>query len=389
MIFGISRDKFYNFSLVTLGNFFFFCNFSSFFLLPLYIQDLGGDSASIGFIMGSFGITSLGFIPLVSYLIDRFGRRRFMILGALLMFLGSISFLVIDELSFLFYLFRIIQGIGFAFFFTSASTAVSDYIPLERRAQGLGIFSAFTIASYAIGPSVGEVLIDDFGYRIFFVYSSTFSLLALVLVFFSRDGDYRPSDEKFGIGFIKLAFSRRYVVILITNLLLAGGLGSILNFISIFLRTKGFSAYNFFLTYTITIVLVRILGGQLSDKLGRKEVGSPSLLLVGVSLVLLSFIDSRFTIIAISFLFSLSYGMLYPVLSALAIDRASDDERGKAMGAFNACFSLGVNFLAFPFGIIARDYGFESMYIVSGVFVLSGFVIFTAFEKNRLNSRSN
>ena len=183
MIFGISRDKFYNFSLVTLGNFFFFCNFSSFFLLPLYIQDLGGDSANIGFIMGSFGITSLGFIPLVSYLIDRFGRRRFMILGALLMFLGSISFLVIDELSFLFYLFRIIQGIGFAFFFTSASTAVSDYVPLERRAQGLGIFSAFTIASYAIGPSVGEVLIDDFGYRIFFVYSSTFSLLALVLVF--------------------------------------------------------------------------------------------------------------------------------------------------------------------------------------------------------------
>ena len=132
-------------------------------------------------------------------------------------------------------------------------------------------------------------------------------------------------------------------------------------------------------------MLVRILGGQLSDKLGRKEVGSPSLLLVGVSLVLLSFIDSRFTIIAISFLFSLSYGMLYPVLSALAIDRASDDERGKAMGAFNACFSLGVNFLAFPFGSIARDYGFESMYIMSGVFVLVGFVIFTAFEKNRLN----
>ncbi len=43
-----------DFSLITLGNFFFQCGFTSFFLLPLFIKDLGGDTASIWLRDGDF-----------------------------------------------------------------------------------------------------------------------------------------------------------------------------------------------------------------------------------------------------------------------------------------------------------------------------------------------
>jgi len=53
------------------------------------------------------------------------------------------------------------------------------------------------------------------------------------------------------------------------------------------------------------------------------------------------------------------------------------------MGAFNACFSMGTNILTFGFGVIAKDFGFEGMYLTSAAFVFIGFLIFTVFETQR------
>src|ERR1700756_97930 len=195
MISGLDKTQSKNFTLVVTANFFLFCNFSSFFLLPLFIKKLGGDEASVGFIMGSFGITSLGSIPLVAFLVDKYGRRRFMLFGSIVMYLSSLAYLTITQLGSLFYLFRTLQGIGFAFFFTSSGTAATDFIPEERRGQGLGIFGAFTIASYAIGPTVGEAVIENLGFQPFFIYASSFSLIAIFLVYLTGDAPFKRSVD--------------------------------------------------------------------------------------------------------------------------------------------------------------------------------------------------
>ncbi len=376
----LSSPQFRNFTLATAANFFFFCNFSSFFLLPIYIKDLGGNEANIGFIMGSFGITSLGAIPFVAYLVDKYGRRRFMLLGYAIMFIASLGYLFISHLSPAFYLLRFVQGISFAFSFTAAGTFVTDYIPPERRAEGLGIFSAFTIASYAIGPSLGELIIELSGFNYFFIYASLFSLIAFVLAIFTRDGGFVRSSDPYGLGFFRLIASKRYALILISNLILAGGLGAILNFVATFLRSKGLAAFYFFLTYTIAVTAVRIFGGRISDKWGRKAIASPCLFAVAISLAAMYFVESPLSAVLISLFFSIGYGFLYPTLSALVIDKAGSHERGKAMGAFNASYSLGINFLAFPLGLIARDFGYEVMYFVTGCMVFLGFLLFTFFE---------
>jgi MFS family permease len=383
MVSGFKKAEFKNFSLATASNFFFFCNFSSFFLLPLYIKNLGGDDAHIGYIMGSFGITSLGTLPLVTFLLDRYGRRRFMLLGYFLMFLASVSYIFLTALSPLIYALRLFQGVSFAFSFTAAGTFVADYVPSARRAQGLGIFSAFTIAAYAIGPSLGEFIMELSGFHHFFLYASCFSLISFVLAVFMKDGVFTPSRDPYGFSFFRLLSSGKYTLVFLSNLVLAGGLGAVLNFIATYFSSKGLQAYYFFLTYTITVTAIRIFGGSLSDRVGRKAVASPALFIVSVSLACMYFADSALSAVIISFVFSLGYGSLYPTLSALVIDKAGEDERGKAMGAFHATYSLGINFLAFPFGVIARDYGYEGMYLTAGVLVFAGFLLYTFFEHDR------
>lgn len=388
MISGFNKVQVRNFSLLTVSNFFFFCNFSSFFLLPLFIKHLKGDEAQIGYIMGSFGVTSLLTVPLVSYLIDSFGRRKFMMLGYAMMLLSSLGFIFINELSYNIYILRLLQGVSFAFAFTSAGTAVSDYLPREKRAYGLGIFGAFTIASYALGPSMGEVVINSFGYREFFIYASSFSLFSFLLTCFAEDGKFKTARESFFKGFANIVISARFSRLLLVNLVVAGGLGSMLNFFSAFLDSESINVSAFFLTYSITVILVRVLGGKISDLFERKKVALPSMLLMSVSLICIWFIKDVYTAIIISFMFSIGYGMLYPVMSAMIIDMAYDDERGKAMGVFNMSFSFGINMLAFGLGVFARDFGFRAMYLLTGVFVLLGFVLFL-FTKFSLDNKDD
>ena len=369
--------KYRDFSLVTLGNFFFFCNFSSFFLLPLFIRDIGGDEARIGYVMGTFGITSIGAIPFVAFLIDHYGRRRFMLAGSCLMFLISLLYIFISDVDVKIFILRLMQGVAFAFFFTSAATAVSDYVPSEARAYGLGLFGAFTIASYSIGPPIGEFVIERFSYSIFFLYTSLFSLLAFVFCFLSREGNFTVSRKSVFSGFFGVIFSARFRVLLLTNLIIAVGLGSMLNFFSVFLEENKIHARSFFLTYSITVILIRILGGKLPDVVERRKIALPSMIIMILSLLMISSISSTLSAVLVSFVFSLGYGILYPTVSAMIIDRALDDERGTAMGAFNMSFSIGINFFAFALGLIARDYGFSSMYSATGIFMLAGCIIFT------------
>jgi len=319
----------------------------------------------------------------VSYLIDRYGRKKFIILGALVLFIASLSYLSVSRIGPRIFILRILQGLGFAFFFTSVSTFVSDTVPSNLRAQGLGIFGAFTIASYAVGPTIGEYIIRNYGFHYFFIYASAFSMIAFLLILFTTDSRFKTSTDRFGIDFFKLIFSQRYKFILLINFVIAGGLGVMLNFFSDFLNTRGFKASYFFVTYTAAVTAVRIFGGKLPDIYGRRKIALPCLLILASSLMLISEIDSVLMVLTVSVLFSTGYGMLYPAISSIIVDRAKEDERGKAMGAFNSTFSLGINFLAFPFGYIAKNFGYEKMYFLAGIFVLAGFFILKFFESEK------
>ena len=64
-----------------LTNFFFFGALNGFLLLPLYIQQLGGDEADIGLVQGFYSAAGIVCQPVVGALIDYLGRRFFMRLG--------------------------------------------------------------------------------------------------------------------------------------------------------------------------------------------------------------------------------------------------------------------------------------------------------------------
>ncbi len=366
-----------DFSLITLGNFFFQCGFTSFFLLPLFVKDLGGDAASIGYVMGIFGIASVSTALVSGFLIDRYGQRIFMLLGSALMFLFSLLYLFVSDINAIMYALRLLQGIAFGLFFTSAATAVSYTIPRSIRHSCLTTFGITTIACFSIGPFFGEILIEKFGYHTFFLYASSFQLLAFILCFFSAEATRGVLTGHIFQGFLKVLFSDKFSVLFLVNLMIAVGLGSLVHFFHVHLYEKGLQMGIFFVIYAVVAILIRLVGGKFSDVIERRKIALPTLFMMVASMPIAFFVESYTHLILFSVVFSVGYGFAYPTVNTMVIDRAHAGERGTAVGIFNMAYGTGINSSAIILGLIVRDYGFFSMYLSTALFLVAGCVIFT------------
>src|SRR5574337_2206667 len=149
----------FNFFVACLANFFFFSSLNAFSLLPLYIKTLGGTESQIGWVMGSYSLTAILGQPLAGALADRFGRKRFLLLGSAAGMLAAIGFALSTQLDARFVLFRIMQGIGYSTFYIANLTLVSEMVPSSRRGEAVGLFGISGLITIALSPAIGEQVI--------------------------------------------------------------------------------------------------------------------------------------------------------------------------------------------------------------------------------------
>ena len=101
--------------------------------LPLYLVNALGTTTTIsGVLSGLYTIVSCVARPFCGHLVDRMGRRPFIILGMSVFALGCFGFGLVTVAAMLVF-FRLMQGLGFGISATASSTAASDNIPAARR----------------------------------------------------------------------------------------------------------------------------------------------------------------------------------------------------------------------------------------------------------------
>src|SRR5256712_6674917 len=169
------------FARVTAANFCFFLTFASFSLLPLHVRALGGTERMIGLVMGTSGLAGLVSVLAVGALLDRFGRRVFLLGGIATMSAAAGAFLLIDRIGPAIFVLRALQGLAFAAGFNAASTLAAEFAPEGRRAAALGLFGVSTLATHALAPTLGEQLVRLGGFPALFVAASVFSAVGLAV----------------------------------------------------------------------------------------------------------------------------------------------------------------------------------------------------------------
>jgi MFS family permease len=362
------------FLVTTAANFFFFMNFASFFLLPLHIRALGGSEAVIGAIMGTAGLASIAVLPLIGLSIDRLGRRRFLVLGALCMTAASAGFLVVDEVGPLLFALRLLQGVSFAAAFTATTTFVAEFAPADRRARALGLFGLSSLLTHAIAPIVGEEIVHRAGFQTLFAVTTLYTIIAALLALrlpaaASRRGAAATPSER--------RLRPAHWIVAGTMTFAGMGFGTVVTFMPTYVTVEGLGRVGiFFAAYTTTAILTRLVGAGLSDRLGRRRVIVPTLLALGLSIFWIAFVHSVPLLFAAGALFGTAQGISYPTLHALLVDLATEAQLGRSQALFNGAFNLGVTSSAFAFGAVAERYGYRPMFVLASLTPVAACALF-------------
>lgn len=385
----LNRD----FILTVLSVFIFFFNFHIFILLPVYIKELGGTESDVGFIMGAANFSTLFTTPAVGILVDRWGKKSLLACGGLVMAVSTFPFAYLHTLnSFIFTFLRIIHGAAFSLCFIAAGTLTADVTPASKRSHAIGLFGVFALVNYAFAPFVGRRIVENYDFSTLFLSVFMFGFLSFLVALPIKEPEkmQKSSVENNGRGNIITTLFRSGVFVAAFTLMISGyGFIPTLTFIPVFAKEVKVESFDlFFIACTLSALVVRVLGGWIPDRFGKKRAAIPSLLLFAVSIVGISFASNTSHFIETGILFGLSHGLVYPAIYALVIDLSPIIERGRAFAICSFAFNLGGTLGSFIYGVIAEHLGFQVMFQSAGLVCFFGFLVFTIFGRGKDSERT-
>src|SRR5437763_9381753 len=126
--------------------------------MPRIIAQLHGlDRYS--WVVTAYILASMTMIPVVGKLSDQFGRKWFLLSGAVLFLLGSILAGASQSMDHLI-LFRAVQGLGSGIGIALIATVMADLFPPDQRAKWSGLFGLVYGVSSLLGPTIGGWLAE-------------------------------------------------------------------------------------------------------------------------------------------------------------------------------------------------------------------------------------
>jgi EmrB/QacA subfamily drug resistance transporter len=148
--------------------------------LPVIVTDLHGDTLYTWSVT-VYLLTATISGPIYGKLSDLFGRRPIFI-WAVSLFLVSSVFAGLSQEMWQFILFRGLQGLGGGAVFPVALAVVADLYTPAERGKYLGLFGAMFGLSSLLGPGIGGLITDNFGWHWIFFVNVPLALISLVVL---------------------------------------------------------------------------------------------------------------------------------------------------------------------------------------------------------------
>jgi MFS family permease len=163
-------------------------------VLPLFARGFGVGLFAVTMVISAFAAVRLVSNLYAGSLADRFGSRRIVGAGALIVALSSL--LTAGAPSFLaLLLLRAAGGFGSALFFNALLSLVVRSVPGDQRGRAVGLLQGAFMVGMAFGPSVGGLLAEPLGLRWPFVIYAGFCAAAgvVALVYLPRESAGRET----------------------------------------------------------------------------------------------------------------------------------------------------------------------------------------------------
>nr|WP_263323539.1 MFS transporter [Neobacillus sp. Marseille-Q6967] len=373
-----------SFILITVGMLFLFTGFYMLLpTLPLFIKHLGGNEGQVGLVVGAFMLSAVIFRPMIGVLLDRFGRRPFIVWGLLIFTLSMYLYSWVGGIVVLIGI-RILQGMSWAVSTTAIFTAITDIIPAARRGEGMGWFSTAMTLAMAIGPMFGIWVIENLSYNALFLFAVGLSAIALFLMYIVKM-PFQPQSYSRRIEL----FEKSVLPVTVSVFFLNFAYGGISAFVPLLTNSIKVNSGAFFLVYAATLVLSRPIAGKLSDRYGEKFVIIPALVITTSALITLSFSTGLFGVIGSAILYGIGFGSAQPAFQAATIRLAHPERIGVANASLLTATDLGIGLGSIVLGWVSQYTSYQIVFTVSAVSVVISLLMFTFLVKRLLKNNGH
>lgn len=148
--------------------------------LPAMAAQFSSDAVTLGWITSAYIIAAAIFIIPFGRYADIVGRKKVFCCGLLVFALASLACALAPSDTILI-AFRLLQGIGGAMLFATSLAMVTQVFGPGERGGAIGITVATVYAGLSIGPFLGGILTDTFGWPAIFLVNVPVGILTLAL----------------------------------------------------------------------------------------------------------------------------------------------------------------------------------------------------------------
>jgi len=366
-------------------------------LLPAFLAlSLGASPFAIGLIEG-FAESTASLLKLFSgYLSDRFKNRK------LPVFVGyALAALTRPFLAFVttwpeVLLVRMTDRAGKGIRGAPRDALLADSVPEKERGFAFGFNRAADNMGAVLGPVVAFLLLWAFAtnanaptvseYQRVFLFASVPVVLGLlVIAFFVRErheGEHHDADPvKLSLAGYDANFKRFLITI---------SLFTLSNSTDAFLLLRAVQAGIapvvlplLWMVLNVSKVVFSLIGGNLSDKVGRKGVIIAGWTVYAFVYLGFAFVTTPWQCWALFMIYGVYFGLSEGVEKAFVADMVPPRKRGTAFGLYNLAFGITVFPASLLFGWVWYAANSATAFIASGIVSLAAIVLLTTVKPKK------
>jgi len=363
--------------------------------LPLFVRELGITELNetalwSGLVFAGPFFISFFLAPVWGSLGDKYGRKIMTLRAVFGLALAQLLIGFSQNIHHLF-LIRLFQG-ALSGFLPAAMALIASNTPREKTGYALGFLQSSTAAGTVLGPLIGGILSDLFGFR--FVFFSVAGLLFvtgfLVIIFVKEENKV---DKENSYSFLEnwrlLLKTKELRIPALMITLTALGLSYVRPTFVLYIETF---ELNTNILPTITGALYSIVGicstfsatwwGKRVEKSGIRKNLLAAASITGTMYVLHSFVHDPYTLIPVRMLLGFSFGALLPLLFTAISNKVSFERKGGVLGVASSFQILGNMSGPILGGYAVGMMGLRTSFFLTGlVFFIIAASAFTQFKE--------
>lgn len=359
----------------------------------LFATNLGASLALVGTLTGMSGIASIFASVPMGILSDRLGRKRVICVGMLFFALSSFLYTVIPDPLWLIPV-RILASFGLLGVFMVGVAYVGDVADGPDRGLALGLYSTGMALGFTIGPFVGGMIIERFGYNVTYQLAALISLIGFVIAqsWIQDDSAHAaPRAEpqaatSFGSRLRLMLQDPKMGAACLAYLGNNVAFTTIFSFLPIYAAslTIGEAAIgSMFAMRGIASTLARIPTGMLTARIPSRVLMIAGLSLAALGLVLLTGSTSATTLTLILIADGIAYGLFLTAGQSHITELSSAADRGSAVGIYTMAGSIGGALGPIAMGVVAELFGLPAVFWISAIIALVTALLLKILGQNR------